>query len=166
MWEPILLSSRSADLTDLGAGAFGNVPLVQCIIPTAFPAFNAEEWGVDIGIYLRLQDTLESGKLTWQNPFCCKSFLLGFVCIPDKIHCLQSTSLLLHNDRSRWFAICNGLSPTFAVPILVLWVGLKKQKNKTNLRGEKYFCKVTYWAPLELWLLLGPISLNWNGPCH
>jgi hypothetical protein len=59
----ILLCSRSADLTDLVAGAFCNVPLVDCIIPTAFPAFNAEEWGVDIGI-CQVADTLESGNLT------------------------------------------------------------------------------------------------------
>jgi hypothetical protein len=45
-----------------------------------------------------------------------------------------------HDDWSRWFAI-SSLLPVFAVPVLLLWVGLGKKKTK--LGCEKYFCRVT-----------------------
>jgi hypothetical protein len=45
-----------------------------------------------------------------------------------------------HNDLSEWFAI-SSLSP-FAVPILVLWVGLQKSTYITKLGCEIYLPKV------------------------
>jgi hypothetical protein len=41
------------------------------------------------------------------------------------------------------------ISHLFAVPVLVLWVRLGKSKE-LKLGCEKYFCGVTYWAPLEM----------------
>jgi hypothetical protein len=44
-----------------------------------------------------------------------------------------------------WIGSCGLLllvSHLFAVPVSLLWVGLKKQK--TELECEKYFCRVTY----------------------
>jgi hypothetical protein len=43
------------------------------------------------------------------------------------------------------------VSHLFAVPVLVLWVGLGKKKI-TKLGCEKYFCKITYLALLEMLL--------------
>jgi hypothetical protein len=41
----------------------------------------------------------------------------------------------------------------FAVPILVLWVGLPNKKYKTILGCEKILlCRITYLAPLEMLL--------------
>jgi len=142
----LLLSSRSADLTDLVAGAFCNVPpLVHCIIPTAFPASNAEEWGCRYWYICQVADTRESGKLTWQNPFCCK-ILLGFVFVHTWQNPLSTIhfSTVLHNDRSRWFAI-SSLSPICSSNFSFMGGVEKKQKNiKLNWEVRNTFCKVTY----------------------
>jgi hypothetical protein len=45
-----------------------------------------------------------------------------------------------HNDSSRWLPI--GSTPSFAVPISVLWVGLQISKI-TKLGCENYVCRVT-----------------------
>jgi hypothetical protein len=37
-------------------------------------------------------------------------------------------------------------------------VGKKQKKYKTKLGGEKYFCKVTYWAPLELAIIRADVQ--------
>jgi hypothetical protein len=37
----------------------------------------------------------------------------------------------------------------FVVPLSVLWVGLQKSKW-INLDVKNIFCKVPYWAPLEM----------------
>jgi hypothetical protein len=37
------------------------------------------------------------------------------------------------------------VSHLFAVPVLILWVGMKKKK-RTKLECKKHFCKATYCA--------------------
>ncbi len=43
------------------------------------------------------------------------------------------------------------VSHLFAVPALVVWIGLEEGKY-LKLGCEKYFCRVTYWALLEMLL--------------
>jgi hypothetical protein len=38
----------------------------------------------------------------------------------------------------------------FAVPVSVLSMGLQKSKYLYKLGCEEYFCRVVYWAPLEM----------------
>jgi hypothetical protein len=44
---------------------------------------------------------------------------------------------------------CTVVLEVFAVPVSVLWVGLQKSKQ-LNLDVKNNFCRVTYWAPLEM----------------
>jgi hypothetical protein len=52
-----------------------------------------------------------------------------------------------HNDWFRWFVISS--PPPICYPSFSFIGGVAKEYI-TTLGCEKYFCRVTYWAPLEL----------------
>jgi hypothetical protein len=51
-----------------------------------------------------------------------------------------------HNDWSMWFAI-SSLPPICSPSFLFYGWGCKKV---TKLGCKKYFCRVTYWAPMGM----------------
>ncbi len=52
------------------------------------------------------------------------------------------------NDSSRWFAISS--PPPICCSVSILSMGLQKSKELYKLGCENYFCRVAYWAPLEM----------------
>jgi hypothetical protein len=116
--------------------------------------------GLDIGI-CQVADTprIRQAYLT-ESISAVRDFAWVFVCIPDKIHCLQSTSLL-RNDRSRWFAI-SSLSAIFCSSNFSFMGGIEKKKKTGKVRNTFARSHTKHrWS----WLLLGrPMSSQLERP--
>jgi hypothetical protein len=54
-----------------------------------------------------------------------------------------------HNDSSRWFAISSPTHP-ICCPSFNFTCGVAKRVNNWTWMLKKIFCRVTYWAPLEM----------------
>jgi len=94
--------------------------------------------------------------LSSSSPICCHSFnFMGGVARKEitKLGCEKYFCWITywvpahHNDWSRWLAISNS-SPICCHSFN--FMGGVARKKITTLGCEKYFCWVTYWAPLEM----------------
>jgi hypothetical protein len=99
-----------------------------------------------------------SGKWFWLSIIAYVAWLLkgaAALCTCRKecnkcdLTAAQYFSLAHHNDWSRWFAISS--PPPICCPSFSFIGGVAKEYI-TILGCEKYFCRVTYWAPLEMHL--------------
>jgi hypothetical protein len=154
----IRLSSRS--LTVLGASTLWYYCFTNCIyicVRTSSPVLTM--WYCKVKIWWRKVKMCGFSSAKWFWPSIIAHFGVAGKRRSNTVHLREkecnkldlTTNWPHHNDDgSRWFAISSSAPPTCWCPSISFIGGVAKKAKKTKLGYEKYFCKVTYWALLEM----------------